>query len=152
MDALIEFYAAHPFWTWAAVGAALLAIEVSLGTEYLLWAAGSAVVVAVLAGLAPDVGFAVELGVFAGLTIVSALVSWRFFPPRRATDVDINDANARIVGRHGHAVGAFSRGEGRVFVDGKEWNARAEGDEPADGDAVEVLALDDGASLRIRKV
>jgi membrane protein implicated in regulation of membrane protease activity len=151
MDPLVEFYTAHPFWTWAAVGAALLAIEVSLGTEYLLWAAASAAVVAVLAALAPGVGLPVELGVFALLTMVSALVSWRFFPPRQPGDVDINDPNARIVGRRGHAVGPFARGEGRVFVDGKEWNAQADGD-LADGDAVEVESLKDGASLQVRRL
>jgi hypothetical protein len=49
-------------------------------------------------------------------------------------------------------VGAFASGQGRVFVEGKEWAAEAEGDSPAAGDRVEVTGIQDGASLRVRKL
>lgn len=150
MSSLVEFYADYPFWTWIAAAAALLAIEITVGSGYLLWAAASAGVVALLT-LTGVTGVAVELGVFAVLTIVSSLAANRFFPPRPEFGPDINDATPRIVGRAGQAVGAFIGGRGRVFVEGKEWAAEAEGDAPAEGDTVVVVAVQDGASLRVRK-
>jgi membrane protein implicated in regulation of membrane protease activity len=149
---LAAFYAAHGFWVWTAAGALLLAIEVSMGAGYLLWAAASAVLVGlfVLTGLSP--GLAVELGLFAVLTIVTSLLARRFFPPAPEVGPDINDTHHRLIGLRGEAVGAFRAGQGRVFVDGKEWAAEAEGDEAlADGERVEVLAVRDGGALMVRR-
>ncbi len=149
---LAQFYLNHGFWLWAAVGALLLAIEVAFGSGYLLWAAASAGMVSVfiLTGLSP--GLPVELAVFAALTIASSLIARRFFPPAPFDGPDINDAARRLAGHRGHAVGAFHRGSGRVFVDGKEWAAEEEGDGAlADGDPIEVVSVKDGAALRVRR-
>lgn len=151
MEAALDFHIAHPFWTWIALGGVLLAIEVALGTEYLLWAAASAGVVALIAA-AFRVGLPAELGLFAGLTVAVWLASWKFFPATDRDGPDINDTSARVVGREGYALGSFMRGEGRVFVEGKEWAAQAEGEAPADGERVRVVALQDGASLKVRRV
>jgi inner membrane protein len=151
MDSLTDFYSLHPFWTWIAVGAALLAIEVAIGSGYLLWAAAAAGLVALFAVTGMSPGLAVELGLFAVLTIVSALVARRFFPPAPEEGPDINDPNLRLVGRHGDVVGAFTAGQGRVFVEGKEWAAQS-ADALAAGDRVEVVSIADGASLTVRRV
>lgn len=153
MVGLADFYLNHPFWAWAAVGAGLLAIEVAVGSGYLLWATGAAAAVAVFAATRLSPGLPAELGLFAVLTIAGALVSRKFFPPRPQNGLDINDAGHRLVGLKGAAVGAFHGGYGRVFVDGKEWAAEyADGDAPADGDRVEVVAVIDGGALRVRRV
>src|SRR4051812_2297534 len=79
MDAIYAFYSAHPFWVWLAAGAVLLAVEVMSGSGYLLWPAAAAAVVGLLAlGLHP--GLPVELGVFAGLTLVSTILARRYLP------------------------------------------------------------------------
>ena len=49
MDWLIDLYSAQPFWIWLAIGVALLAVEVTMTTEWLLWPAAAAGVVAVQA-------------------------------------------------------------------------------------------------------
>lgn len=152
MDALAQFYAAHPFWTWIAAGAALLAIEVAVGSGYLLWAAASAGAVGLLALFGFRLGFAIELGLFAVLTMVSSLLAHRFFPARNHDGPDINDPNNRLVGKTGEAIGPFPSGQGRVFVEGKEWAAEAEGESPAAGDRVAVVGVADGASLKVRKL
>lgn len=152
MDALYQFYVTQPFWTWIAAGAALLAVEVAIGSGYLLWAAASAAAVGVLALTGFSPGFAPELGLFAVLTMVSSLTANKFFPAKNHEGLDINDPSHRLVGRTGDAVGAFTSGQGRVFVEGKEWAAEAEGDIPAPGDRVEVVGVQDGASLKVRKL
>ena len=149
MDLLTGFYANHPFWSWIAVAALLLALEVVTGSGYLLWPSASAAVTALVTGLGLQLPVAVAL--FAGLTIVTTLVARRYLPhPFLARGPDINDPAHRIVGHQGHAAGAFSDGRGRVFVDGKEWAAELEGgQELAAGAGVKVTAVLTGARLKV---
>lgn len=148
MQTLIDLYLAHPFWSWIAFAAVLLALEVSTSTGYLLWPSASAAVVALVTPVLPG-GFAGQLTLFAALTLVTSLLGRRFFPRTIAQGPDINDNLARLIGRHGTAVSAFENGRGRVFIDGKEWPAIAEGDTPELHQRVEVTAAE-GVVLRVR--
>ncbi len=148
MEWLIDIYATYPLLVWLAVAALFLAAEVSTGSGWLLWPAGSAAVVAVLTFVLPD-NLLVELAVFAALTGVTALFGRRFLPKTMGGGPDINDNFARLVGRQGSAVSTFEQGQGRVFIDGKEWAAVAEGSAPDLGQKVEVVAAE-GAVLRVR--
>jgi inner membrane protein len=150
MDAVSDLLAAQPFWIWAGLGAGLLAIEVMTGTGWLLWAAASAGVTAVVVALA-HTGLPTSLLVFALLTMASTLAARRYLPQTAGQPgPDINDATGRLVGRTGTAVVPFTGGAGRVSVDGKEWAARLEGGEIlASGLNVEIVGVD-GAHLRVR--
>jgi membrane protein implicated in regulation of membrane protease activity len=79
MSAIAAFYAVHPFWTWIAVAAVLLAAEVVTGWGYLLWPAAAAVGIAVAGRFAP-LGLPVEVAVFVVLTIASTMLARRFLP------------------------------------------------------------------------
>ncbi|HJV42398.1 NfeD family protein [Caulobacter sp.] len=149
MDALGSLYATHPFWPWLAVAALFLAIEVATGTGWLLWPAASAFVVGLLAE-AVRPGLAVEIGLFAVLTIASTYVARRFLRPvLEPTSPDLNDPMRRLVGQHGQVMAPFDQGRGRVFVDGKDW--AAESDEPAPTvDQTVVVTGVDGAVLKVR--
>jgi membrane protein implicated in regulation of membrane protease activity len=150
---LIAAYSAHPFWWWVAAALAFLAVEVATGTSYLLWPAASAGVVAVvlLVGLKLAPGW--DLALFAVLTIVSTLTARRYIKRPEQTGPDINDPHHRLAGQQGEAVAAFTRGHGRVFVDGKEWAAEAEGQAALHkGDRIEVAAVLDGGRLKVRPV
>lgn len=149
MDALGSLYATHPFWPWLAVAALFLAIEVATGTGWLLWPAASAFVVGLLAE-AVRPGLAVEIGLFAVLTIASTYVARRFLRPvLEPTSPDLNDPLSRLVGQHGQVMAQFDQGRGRVFVDGKDW--AAESDEPAPTvDQTVVVTGVDGAVLKVR--
>ena len=150
MELLTGLYANHPFWSWLALAAILLALEVVTGSGYLLWPSASAAVTAMLTGLGLKLPVAVAL--FAGLTIVTTLVARRYLPkPFRPRGPDINDPSHRIVGHEGRAASAFAGGRGRVFVDGKEWAAELEGgDELAAGSGVKVTGLLTGARLKVK--
>ena len=151
MDAILDIYASQPFWIWLAVGVVLLAIEAALSTEWLLWPAVAAVVVAVLAALGLQMGLAVEVGIFAGLTILATAMSRRLIKRVNPEDrPDINDRDLRLIGQRARVVQPFVDGRGRVFVSGAEWAALIEGDAPPVGDSDEVDRLD-GPSLRVRR-
>lgn len=149
MTWLAEIYVTHPFWIWLAIAAVILAAEVATGSGWLLWPAACAAIVALLTFILKG-NFAVELAAFAMLTIASTLLARRYLPRNAAGDgPDINDNYGRLVGKAGRAVSTFENGEGRVFIDGKEWAAVADGAAPTLDQAIEVLAAD-GATLRVR--
>ena len=149
---LIDLFIANPFWAWMAAGALLLAIEIGTGTGYLLWPAASAAVIAVLAvAVHPD--FAVQVFLFALLTIASTYLGRRFLPASvRQRGPDINDRAGRLVGHFGKIVGPFDAGKGRVFVDGSEWAAEVEEGAAAleVGARVEVVEVLGAARLRVK--
>jgi inner membrane protein len=150
MQWLVDLYANQPYWVWVAIAAALLAIEVVTGSGWLLWASAAAGVVA-LATFAVDLSFAVEILLFAVLTMASTLLARRYFPRSITAGAgDINDNIGRLVGHRGSAVQAFAGRAGRVFIDGKEWAAElAEGDGLEAGAPVEVTGVQ-GARLLVR--
>ena len=147
---LVGLYLAHAFWFWVAVGAALLAVEMATGSGYLLWPAGSAGAVALVALLnLARLGW--DFVVFALLTIATTYAGRRWLRRPEQTGPDINDPHHRLVGRKGSAACAFDRGEGRVLVDGKEWAAELDGEaDLAKGDRIEVARVLDGSRLRVR--
>ena len=151
MGAILDIYAAQPFWIWLAVGVLLLAIEASLSTEWLLWPAVAAGVVAVLTALGLRMGLAVEVGLFAGLTVLATVLSRRLIRRVNPEDhPDLNDRDLRLVGQRARVVQAFVEGRGRVFVSGAEWVALIDGDAPPVGDSVVVDRLE-GPSLKVRR-
>lgn len=149
MDWLIDLYSAQPFWIWLAIGVALLAVEVTMTTEWLLWPAAAAGVVAVLTALGLPLGVAGELIVFALLTVVFTVLARRFISRINPTEADINDRDSRLVGQRAQVVQAFAEGRGRVFISGSEWAAEIDGEAPLVGQAVVVESVI-GSRLKVR--
>jgi membrane protein implicated in regulation of membrane protease activity len=145
------FLEAHAFWGWAGLAALLLAAEIATTTGYLLWPAASAGVVGVVQ-LFVRPGLLFDLLIFAVLTIATTLLARRLLPARlRQPGPDINDRARGLIGRSGQAVGAFSGGRGRVFVDGAEWIAETDEADPppAPGATVKVVDVLGGGRLRV---
>ena len=151
MGAILDIYASQPFWIWLAVGVLLLAVEAALSTVWLLRPAVAAGVVAVLTALGLRMGLAVEVGLFAALTVLATLLSRRLINRVNPDDhPDINDRDLRLVGQRARVVQPFVEGRGRVFVSGAEWAALIDGAGPPVGDSVVVDRLD-GPSLKVRR-
>ena len=150
MEALTDLHAAQPFWIWLALGVLLLAVEAAFSTEWLLWPAVSAGVVAVVTALNVQMGFAGEVALFAALTLAATLLSRRLIQQVNPSDApDINARDTRLIGQRAQVVQAFVDGRGRVFVSGAEWVAEIEGATPAEGDSVIVEGMD-GPKLKVR--
>ena len=150
MEFIADLYAAQPFWIWLAIGVILLAIEAAFSTEWLLWPAVAAGIVAVLAALKLSVGLPVEIALFAVLTIGLTLVSRRLIKRVNPGDApDINARDSRLIGQRARVVEGFVDGRGRVFVSGAEWPAEIEGAGPAVGESVIVEGLT-GSGVKVR--
>jgi hypothetical protein len=142
----------HPLWLWMAAGGLLLIGELVTGSSWLLWPAVCAVAVGALTALGLPFPLTEQIALWAGLSVVSTFASRSLFKRRTATEdgeADINEV--RLLGRSGEALTAFSRGRGRVLVDGCEWTAELDGaEELAAGSRVEVVERLDGARLKVR--
>ena len=128
----------------------LLAIEAAASTEWLLWPAVSAGLIAVVTALGVRLGFGVEVGLFALLTIASTLMSRRLIRRVNPDDApDINARDIRLIGQRARVTHAFVGGRGRVFVSGAEWAAEIDGEPPAIGTDV-IVDSATGSGLRVR--
>ncbi|NJC41957.1 hypothetical protein GGQ87_002252 [Brevundimonas alba] len=152
MEALSDLHAAQPYWIWLALGVILLAIEAAFSTEWLLWPAVSAGVVAVVTALALPLGLLGEMLLFAVLTVAATLLSRTLIQRVNPSDApDINARDGRLIGQRAQVVQAFVDGRGRVFVSGAEWPAEIDGAPPPTGESVIVEAVD-GPKLKVRPV
>ena len=150
MTGLVELYSAQPFWIWLAIGVLLLAVEAMFSTEWLLWPAVSAGIVAVLTAVGFQPGLPAEVAIFAVLTVIATILSRRLVSKANPPGPDVNDRNTRLVGQRARVVEAFVGGRGRVFVSGAEWLAEIEGDAPPAGQDVVVDQVD-GSLLKVRR-
>jgi hypothetical protein len=152
MDTLIQFHSDQPFWIWLAVGVILLAVEAAFSTEWLLWPAVAAGVVAVITAIGVPLGFWGEVALFAALTVAATLLSRRLIQRVNPSDSpDINARDSRLIGQRAQVVEGFVDGRGRVFVSGAEWPAEIEGAAPLAGESVIVERID-GPRLSVRAV
>ena len=150
MDTLLDLLAAQPFWIWLALGVILLAVEAAFSTEWLLWPAVSAGMVAVVTALGLPLSFVGEVALFAVLTVAMTLLSRRLIQRVNPSDSpDINARDSRLVGLRAQVVQPFVDGRGRVFVSGAEWVAEIDGAGPLIGESVIVDRVD-GSKLRVR--
>ena len=150
MNAAEALFFAHPFWIWIGVGGVFLIGELVTGSGWLLWPAGAAAAVAVVARFV-NLGWLGEIVLFVVVAIVATYVGRRYLPPAPKGQGDINDPTPRLIGQHGEATSAFKAGLGRVFVDGKEWAAELDGGgDLAAKSKVEVVEILGGARLRVK--
>lgn len=115
------------FWVWLIIGGLILGLEVMVGTQWLLWPATAAGVVAVLTLTGLPVNLLVQIVVFSVLTLGLTLASKRFMKVE-AQIADINDPNYRLIGKEAVVIEAFDDKDGhqslgRVIYDGVEWPA-----------------------------
>jgi len=150
MDQAAALFFDHPFWSWFAIAGIFLIGELMTGSGWLLWPAGSAAVVGVLAFFAP-IGWPLELILFVATAIVSTYVGRRFLRPTPRVKGDINELAPRLLGKEAETAIPFKAGLGRVFVDGKEWAAELDGGgDLAAKSKVEVVEILGGARLRVK--
>ena len=149
MMSLADLYVAQPFWIWLAIGVLLLAVEAMFSTEWLLWPAVSAGVVAVMTAAGVRLGLPGEVAVFAILTVIATLLSRRLISKANPDGPDINDRDSRLVGQRARVVETFVAGRGRVFISGAEWPAEIVGEAPVEGQDVVVMRVN-GSLLTVQ--
>ena len=141
-------------WIWGILGLVLLGFEMLTGTMYVLWFGIAAILLAILTWLAPAMPVALQLFLFAGLSI-GALVIWRRNYKKNSTDLHIGQSQGDEIGRIGTIVEPVStRQPGRIqFAQGvmgsREWAAVS--NENIESGAEAIIVAIEGNSLRVKR-
>lgn len=141
------FRTLDPHWMWLTLGVLLAAAEIVAPGFFLMWLGLAAIITGVAAWVLP-IGAAVQVGLFAVLSILAVYASrqWLAKNPVTSDDPHLNDRGARLVGEVVTVVEAIADGRGRVKVGDTVWNAR--GGDAAEGTKVRVTGSD-GSTLLV---
>jgi membrane protein implicated in regulation of membrane protease activity len=142
-------------WWWIALAILLAAAEMLTVTTVLMGAAAAAAVTGVALWIAPGLGGAEQVALFAGLTILITFAGRALVAPYGqpgGTAATLNRRAEQLIGREAIVV-SFSVSEGQVTIDGVPWPARLdeEATPPAPGSRVRVVAAD-GIVVRVRAI
>ena len=139
-------------WIWGAIGLILLAAEMATGTVYLLWFGISALSVAIATWMFPNLPLALQLVMFAALSI-SSLVIWKLNYKKTETHSRVGQAQGEEIGRVGEVTKACGPNQNGTiqFTQGlmgsRDWPAIS--NEPIQvGSSAKVLAVE-GNTLRV---
>jgi inner membrane protein len=137
-------------WFWLSLGVLLGAAEIVAPGFFLIWLGTAAIVTGLIAFVLP-ISFALQVGLFAVLSIVAVYAARRWFKdnPIESDDPKLNNRGARLTGEIVTVVEAIESGRGRVKVGDGVWLAR--GGDAAVGTRVRVTGSD-GSTLMVEAV
>lgn len=137
---------------WLALAALLIAIEMVMPTQYLMWPALAAAFVGLI-GFLVDISVVGEVTVFSVLAVGLTVVSHRMFPPERGDAARwLNQRMDQLVGQTAIVAGDFQGGTGGVMLGDTRWAARSvDGSDLKEGTRVSV-AYAESTLLVVRPV
>ncbi|HLO75307.1 MAG TPA: NfeD family protein [Magnetospirillum sp.] len=140
------------FWHWLILGFALIALEVVVPGTFLVWPGMAAVVTGMVAYMAPGLPWQVMAGLFAVLTVVSAVVGRRIYGRLQHSVGDEPALNRRadaFVGTAHTLATPILDGQGRLKLGDSTW--KIVGDDLPTGTRVRIVGVD-GNALKVEKI
>ncbi|HQT43219.1 MAG TPA: NfeD family protein [Halothiobacillus sp.] len=130
------------YWGWFIVGILLAVVEIFAPSSFFLWMGAAAILVGGIVFFVPDLGWPIQVGLFAVFSIIAVLIGRRVFRPRnQATDhPTLNRRGEQYIGRHFTLEAPIVNGIGWVRVGDSRW--RVLGDDTPTGTVVEVTGID----------
>ena len=141
------------YWLWGILGLVLLGAEMATGTFYILWFGVAALVMSLLLWLIPGIDVAVQLLIYAVISLGSLFI-WQRYYKHSDTDSRIGQAQGDEIGRIGVMLESVSPTKnGRIqFTQGvmgsREWAAVSY--ETIEAGAEAVIVAIEGNSLRVK--
>lgn len=149
---MMALFLVHPYAFWLSLGGILLVAEMLGAAGYLLWSGIAAIITGLVVWLLP-LGWEWQGTCFAVLTVVSAILWWRWLNQRATAQQAVNPLNqrgAQLVGRTLQLDSALVNGRGHIRVGDSTWPVTADEDLAA-GTRVTVTGVE-GITLRITPV
>lgn len=145
MDLIHMLDGMSPWW-WVIVGFALGSLEMATMSFFLIWPGIAALVMAGLMILAPNMTGALQIAIFAILSIILTFAGryllHKYGDGAEATDQTINNRAAQLVGQIAKVL-EFTGGQGVVEINGIRWRAEwAEKQKSTLGQSVRVTRAD----------
>lgn len=143
------------WWVWMVGGIGLILAELIVPSFFVVWFGLSALLVGLLALLAPDLSLTVQLAIWTAASLAMVMLWFKVFKPG-FHKTRIGTATGEVVGEIGllvNAVAPFERGKVRFqrpVLGSEEWVCMA--DTPiAAGERVKVVAVE-GSFLTVSKI
>lgn len=134
-------------WAWWVIGLILLALEIMVPGNVLLWFGIAAIVTGAVAFVA-DWSWQGEVILFVILAVIFVVVGRRYFGGRKTESADplLNERARRLIGNVYVLGEPIATGSGRVRIDDTTW--RVSGPDLPAGARVKVVGVD-GAMLKV---
>lgn len=116
-------------WHWLILTFLCLGLEALGASGFLLGSAAASLLMAALVWLFPELGWALQLTLFGGFSLIFTLAYWKLF--RRANNEndhpELNQRGAQLIGRVIQLEEELIQGQGRIQVGDTLWKVRASG-------------------------
>ena len=111
------------FWHWLVLGVVLLILEVFAPTVFFMWLAIAAGIVGLVLALFPDLGWQMQLVLFAVLSVISVVAgrSWFTRHPIKTDQPTLNRRGEQYIGRVFTLDEPVVNGTGKIRVDDTTW-------------------------------
>ena len=143
------------FWYWLAFGMGLMLVEMLVPGVLFLWLGAAAIVTGLILLGIPDMGWQIQLVLFAVLSIVSVYVGRRYVyaNPGPTDHPTLNQRGENLVGQQYSLDGATSGGAGRVKIGDSLWaiTVTPQGADLPAGARIQVVRVD-GSTLVVEVV
>lgn len=137
------------FWNWWVFALVLFIVEVLVAGTFFLWMGISAGLVGLVLFFMPDLGWEIQLSLFAIFSVISIIISriWLAKHARAATPSTLNRRGSQYIGREFTLTEPIVNGIGRLNVDDTIW--RISGPDMDSGVQIIVDGMD-GTILRVK--
>ena len=137
------------FWNWWVFALVLIIVEVLVAGTFFLWMGISAGLVGLVLFFMPDLGWEIQLSLFAIFSVISIIISriWLAKHARAATPSTLNRRGSQYIGREFTLTEPIVNGIGRLNVDDTIW--RISGPDMDSGVQIIVDGMD-GTILRVK--
>ena len=144
----IEFLESFNYWGWWVFALGLFVIELLAPGVFFLWLGLAAVVVGMIALALPDLGWQIDVAIFAVLSVISAVVGRRYWKPQAGDSADptLNQRGTQYIGLIYTLETAIENGHGRMTVADGSWLVL--GPDLPSGTKVRVVGVE-GAKLKV---
>jgi len=145
----LDLFSIHPYVVWLLAGLALCAAETFVPGAFLIWIGVAAVVVGVVEFFV-SLDLTLSLLLFAALVVVLVFIGKRVYGSldSGAPQLPLSRAHA-LIGKEFYLDEAIERGYGRMRVGDSLW--RVAGEDLPKGAKVRVVAVEDGAEVKVEK-
>ncbi|WP_435685648.1 NfeD family protein [Sedimenticola selenatireducens] len=138
----MELFESATYWQWWVLAVILIVLEVFSPGAFFLWMAISAGIVGLVMLLMPELGWEIQILVFALFSVIS-IVAWRLYLLKHPTDSDqprLNRRGEQYIDRIFTLSEPVVNGQGKIKVDDSIWKIR--GDDCLAGSRVKVVGVD----------
>ncbi len=148
MAEITEFLNELEFWHWWVLAAVLVVLEMIAPSTVLLWPGIAAAIVGFVLLVSPDIGWQVQVLLFAVLSVICLGVWFGLLRSRfvRSEESSLNRRGAQYIGREYVLADSIVNGTGELNIDDTTWQVA--GADMAAGHRVRVVGME-GSVLKV---